>query len=361
MQVILEKDQLKDIFRILKKEYTVISPVLKDNVIQLSEIENINQLPFGFIEKEEKNFYSVEKVEDDFLFTYCRPSIPYKRYLNPTEFTFLKVTKKDGNLEFIEKIPERKYAFFDIRACDLKGISILDDVFINKNPHPDPYYTSVRENLFIVAVTCVNPTNVCFCTSMELSPKPVNGFDILITELEDGLLIEIGSEKGRKLIEKLPHRKASENDLKKADEIEKNCIKKIKRNINTDNLTQIFYLKIEDHHWQEIGKRCLACTSCTQICPTCFCFDIIERNDPIENMSERVRIWDSCFNPSFATVHKFNIRQSIASRYRQWLMHKFAYWTEQFGGFGCVGCGRCITWCPAGIDLTDEIKNFRDK
>jgi len=358
---IINKNQLESIFSLLKKEHEIIAPVLKDNVIQLSQVKSIDELPFGYKEKEEKNFYRVEKNKDEYLFSYIRPSVPYKRFLIPPEFTFLIVKKENGELKFVDNIPQKKYTFFDIRACDLKAIEVLDNIFLNKNKHSDPYYKAFRENLFIVAVSCREPSDVCFCSSMGISPKPKNSFDILLTELEDGFLVETGTEKGKRLIENIEHRKASEEDIRKAKEIEKNCIEKMKRDVDTKNLPEILYKKIESPYWNEVGKRCLACTSCTQLCPTCFCFDIVEKNDPVNNTSERVRVYDSCFSPTFATVHRFNIRQSIASRYRQWLMHKFAYWTDQFGEFGCVGCGRCITWCPASIDITEEIKRFREE
>ncbi len=361
MQVIIPKHQLKSLFGLLQEEYEIIAPVLKDGVIQLLKVENINELPFGYKEKEEKNFYRIDKSEVRYFFSYIRPSVSYKRFLLPPEFTFLKVKKENGKLKFIENIIHKKYAFFDIRACDLKAIDILDDVFLRKSKHPDPYYNALRENLFIVAVSCREPSDVCFCSYMDISPKPKKSFDILLTELEDGFLVEIGTEKGRELIEKIEHRKAKEEDIKMAEEIEKDCIEKIKREVPTKKLPEILYENIESPYWNEIGKRCLACTSCTQLCPTCFCFDIVVKNDPINKTSERMRIYDSCFSPTFATVHKFNIRHSIASRYRQWLMHKFTYWTEQFDEFGCVGCGRCITWCPAGIDITEEIRRLIER
>ncbi|HHG75458.1 MAG TPA: Ni/Fe hydrogenase subunit beta [Persephonella sp.] len=355
----IKKTQLQDIFDLLKKEYRIVGPVLKDGVIQLDYIESFNDLPSGYTQVEEKSFYKTEKNGEGF-FSYSRPSLPYKRFLMPPEFTFFSVKKENGELKFEEKVFNEKIAFFDIRACDLKAIQILDDVFINKNKHPDPYYKAVRENIFIVAVTCFSPSDVCFCSSMGIKLKPDRGFDILLTELDDCFIVEWGTEKGRRLLENLHYEKILEKDLQKINKKLKEIQKKIKRYVDTQNLPQILYSKIEGKHWEDIGRRCLACTSCTQLCPTCFCFDIVEKNFPLEKRSDRVRVYDSCFSPTFATVHRFNIRESIASRYRQWLMHKFAYWTDQFGEFGCVGCGRCITWCPAMIDITQEIKNIRE-
>ncbi|MDQ7055315.1 MAG: 4Fe-4S dicluster domain-containing protein [Persephonella sp.] len=354
----IEKSDIKELFEAVKKEYSVVAPTLKDKVIGLDFITDINQIPSGFVETEKKNSYRAEKGSDRF-FSYSRPYLPFKRFLIPPEFTFMKIKKENSQLTFEEVFSEEKIALFDIRPCDLKGLQILDDVFITKNPHPDSYYRKVRENLFIVAVTCFSPTENCFCSSMGISLKPENGYDILITEMKDSFLIRAGSEKGRRILDSLTGREVSQEDLAEEEKALKETEKMIIRSVNTDSLPQILYSQIESKQWEEVGSRCLACTSCTQVCPTCFCFNIVEKNSPDGSYSERIRIYDSCFSPEFATVHRFNIRQSIASRYRQWLMHKFAYWTDQFGSYGCVGCGRCITWCPAGIDITEEIKSLR--
>ncbi|SNZ06933.1 4Fe-4S dicluster containing protein [Persephonella hydrogeniphila] len=359
MEVKVTYDGLRHIFELIKEKYTVISPVLKEGVIQLDSIEALEQLPSGYTQIEEKNFYSVKRSGEG-IFSYQRPVLPFKRFINPPEFTFLVAKEENGEIKFEQKLPEKKLAFFDIKPCDLKAICILDDVFLNKNNHPDIYYKKARENIFIVAVTCFHPSDVCFCTSMGLSLKPEKGFDILITEIEDYFIVESGTKNGEEILKKIEGEELTEKDREKIKDRIKETEEKIKRAVNTDNLAKLLYSKIEDPYWKEIGERCLACTSCTQLCPTCFCFDIVEKNDPVNKISERIRVYDSCFSPTFATVHKFNIRQSIASRYRQWLMHKFAYWTDQFGEFGCVGCGRCITWCPASIDLTEEISRFRE-
>jgi len=209
----IEKSQLEKLFDLIKKEYEIVAPVLKEGVIQLSVVNSLNQLPFGYREIEEKNFYRVEKSNDEYMFSYIRPSFPYKRFLIPPEFTFLKVRKENGKLEFEEVDVEKKYAFFDVRGCDLRGINVLDNIFLNKNEHPDSYYEKVRKNIFIVSVTCRKPSDVCFCYSMGVSPKPKSGFDILITELENTLLIETGTDKGKEIVKKLDYREVREEEI----------------------------------------------------------------------------------------------------------------------------------------------------
>ncbi len=352
---LLEVDGLKELFERLKEEYKVIAPKLKDGLIAYSEAESFESLPFGYRNVETPGFYAFEKSQG--YFSYTHPYNSLKNFLHPPELTLMKVVKEDGRLSFEMEIPKGNFCFFDVRACDLSALKVLDTVFLYKNPHPDPYYASLRESLFVIAVNCSYATSNCFCTTMGTGPEVKQGYDLLITELAEGFLVEVGSEKGRYILEGIKNKKEAE---KRHFEEKKEILKKTEAMMNipfqTEGLTQRLYERMASSYWEHIEKRCLACTSCTQACPTCFCFDIIEKNHLELKESQRIRVWDSCFSPSFATVHRFNLRQSIHSRYRQWLMHKFAYWVDQFGTFGCVGCGRCITWCPVGIDLREEVK-----
>jgi Fe-S oxidoreductase len=131
------------------------------------------------------------------------------------------------------------------------------------------------------------------------------------------------------------------------------------RRLDTSDLPNLLYEHLEDSCWDKVAARCLSCANCTQVCPTCFCSDVVEVSDLLGQKSERIRRWDSCFNLDFSHVHGGNIRPGTRSRYRQWLTHKLASWIDQFGVSGCVGCGRCITWCPVGIDLTAEVEAIR--
>ena len=358
MERLISLEGLSELFELLKQEYTVYGPVIENGFITTGRPESLSQLPSGFISVEEKNSYSISEGEG--FFSYPRPAYPYKRLVHPPEYRFMEIKKDNGDLDFKYVLPEEKIAIFDIRSCDLRGLAILDDVFINKNSYPDAVYSRLRENLFIVAVTCTSPSPVCFCTSMGIDLKPEDGYDILLTEVDGGFIAEARTQKGTEVLSQIDGQSVRKEDFKKAETRINKAREKIQRKVNTRKLPERLYAKIDDPVWEETGKRCLACGSCTQLCPTCFCFDVVEENDPVNGTSCRVRVHDSCFNPSFATVHRFNIRQSIASRYRQWLMHKFAYWVDQFGSFGCVGCGRCITWCPASIDITEEIERITD-
>lgn len=349
--------QIEDIFNRIREEYTTISPVIDNGVIYYRTNHEFKNLPTGSKQVEFAGGYQLYTGSKNF-FSYVRPANTIRHFLMPSPLKLYTVKKTDRGIQFEYDLKPQKLAIFDIRRCDLKALKILDMVYL-EHEHPDVYYLSNRQNLFLVGVDCLEASSVCFCGSM-MDCEDNYGADMFITELEDGFLVDVLTERASKLIEGLNLTPASEIDLenrKKAREKFKNSIHK---SLDINNLKETLYKNIEHPYWQEIGKRCLSCTNCTQVCPTCFCFDIKEVNSLDLSQSERYVFWDSCFNQTFATVHKFNVRDSVASRYRQWLMHKMAYWQDQFGDVGCVGCGRCITWCPAKIDIQVETSKLRE-
>lgn len=356
---ILNPEGLSELFERLKEEHRIIAPI-KNDVILYSEVESLKDLPFGIRNVEFPGFYSLEKTEG--YFTYTHPVNSIKSFLHLSELKLMKVIKSEEGLRFQVSYPEGKFCFFDVRACDLLALSVLDRVFLHKNQHPDPYYWSLRKEAFIVAVNCTYVTHTCFCTTMGTGPEVKEGYDLLITELDDVFLVEAGSERGKRVINSVENkREAWKGALERKREKISSTVSLMEKVFEKEGLDRKLYGRMDSQYWEYMDKKCLACTSCTQACPTCFCFDIVESNDLESKESERVRVWDSCFSPSFATVHRFNLRQSIHSRYRQWLMHKFAYWMDQFEVFGCVGCGRCITWCPVGIDIRQEVKHLLEE
>ncbi|MEN3027815.1 MAG: 4Fe-4S dicluster domain-containing protein, partial [Aquificaceae bacterium] len=295
---------LEELFLRLKKDYRLVAPGLKEGVILYSEVESLGELPFGYRNVEMPGFYRLEKAEG--YFTYTHPVNSLKTFLHPPELTLMKVRVSEEGLEFEACEPEGNFCFFDVRACDLSALEVLDRVFIKKNPNSDFYYTRLREGAFVVAVSCTYATSTCFCTTMGTGPEPKGGYDLLITELKDGFLLEAGSERGSVLLESLENkREAGEEHFLQKGEGLREAEVLMEKHFEKDGLAERLYRRMDAQHWKHIEKRCLACTSCTQSCPTCFCFDILERNHLSLKESERVRVWDSCFSPTFATVHRF--------------------------------------------------------
>lgn len=157
----------------------------------------------------------------------------------------------------------------------------------------------------------------------------------------------------------VPHREATDYERQVAEDIVAKTAQQMGRELNTDNLKNLLYQNYEHPRWEDVANRCLSCGNCTMVCPTCFCTAVEDTTDLTGESAERWRKWDSCFTLDFTHLHGGSVRVSTKSRYRQWMTHKLATWIDQFGGSGCVGCGRCITWCPVGIDITEEVAAMR--
>jgi ferredoxin len=273
---------------------------------------------------------------------HCGPQ-SWKKFLHPPD---LKLLSGDG-------CP--KYALLGVRPCELAAIRLQDRVLI-EDRYADSVYAARRRDAFIIAVQCGEPSSVCFCESMKTGPRAEAGFDVAVTELiGDGrheFVLESGTERGADLIREVGGREAKAIDLAEA--------RPQQRAVETSGLHDILLDKFEHPHWDEIAQRCLCCGNCTMVCPTCFCTTVEDTSDITGAQTQRVRKWDSCFTLAFSYIHGGSVRMSAKARYRQWLTHKFAYWIDQFGSFGCVGCGRCITWCPAAIDITEELRALRE-
>jgi len=252
----------------------------------------------------------------------------------------------------------RRYAFLGVRACELAAIRVQDRVFL-EGAYVDPIYRERRQNCFIIAVNCTQAASTCFCTSMNTGPRCQSGFDLALTELPSGFIVESGTPEGLAILEQLPTREPTADDLSAAETGRQRAVDQIQRTLNTDGIRDLLLSNLNHSRWEEVGTRCLSCTNCTMVCPTCFCSSVNEVSDLAGDHVERERVWDSCFNIDFSSMNGAPVRNTVPSRYRQWLTHKLAGWHDQFGSSGCVGCGRCITWCPVGIDLTEEVAAIR--
>jgi sulfhydrogenase subunit beta (sulfur reductase) len=271
--------------------------------------------------------------------------------------------QEEGSSDWVIKSTEEEtpaYALIGVRPCDLAGIQIQDKIFL-EGERCDPIYGARREKALIVAVNCTEPCETCFCTSMGTGPKAEFGYDLALTELEGHFLVEIRSDKGQDALVEVEYEPASEEFLKEAKSALDKAVDKIKLNLPDPEKLAVELLENLDHsHWDEVASRCLSCGSCTQVCPTCFCWDSSDKTLLPGDTIIRERVWDSCFNPDYTYVAHGNTRPNTRARYRQWLTHKFASWYEQHGSSGCVGCGRCITWCPGEINHLEEIAAIRE-
>ena len=354
-------DALLDALR--QRGHRLVGPTVRDGAIVLDEIERAADLPAGWTDDQQDGRYRLRRRDDAALFGYAAGPHSWKRWLHPPALVRWRARReKSGFSAEPDATPPPSFAFVGVRACELSAILVQDRVFLG-GTFLDPAYRGRREAAFVLAVNCTSPSGTCFCASMRTGPRAPAGFDLALTELlaaqRHELLLEVGSERGAAVAECLPQRAAEPADLEAAAAALEHAAKRMGRALDTDGLQELLYRRYEDPHWDEVAKRCLGCANCTMVCPTCFCATVEDATDLSGSATERRRVWDSCFSQEFSYVHGGSVRTSAGARYRQWITHKLATWHEQFGVSGCVGCGRCITWCPVGIDITAEARAVR--
>ncbi len=358
--VSIEKGRLQNVMDALKAAgYTLVGPTLDEGAIVYDEIEGVDDLPRGWTDRQEPASYRLQRREDDAYFGYVVGPHSWKKFLLPPRRTLMRVVKKEGAFVVVdEEEPAPRYAFIGVRGCEMQAIHIQDRVFLG-GPYQDPGYRARRQQAFVLAVNCTEPGGTCFCASMGTGPEVGLGYDLALTELDDIFIVEIGSELGATMMRETDWRPAGAFELQQVRDALAEARRNMGRQLDTTDLPNLLYKNLEHARWDQVADRCLSCGNCTMVCPTCFCQDVLDVSDLKGETFERVWVWDSCFSIDYSHVHGGNIRPHTRARYRQWLTHKFASWIDQFGVIGCVGCGRCITWCPVGIDVTEEIDAIR--
>jgi sulfhydrogenase subunit beta (sulfur reductase) len=343
--------------------FKVIGPTLKSQAIVYDELHSDADLPAGWTDSQEGGTYRVSRRGDGALFAHNAGPNSWKSLLFPPTITLWKGRRgDDGGLEVEAAEEPPRYAFIGVRSCDLHAIAIQDRVFMGDR-YVDHDYEARRRDNFIVAVNCGKAGGTCFCVSMGTGPKAESGFDLSLTELiEDGdhrFLVEVGSDRGAEVLEELSRRDASADDERAAREVIEATSASMGRTLDTDDIKGLLYGNLEHPRWDEVSQRCLTCGNCTLVCPTCFCSTVEDVTDLTGAETERTRRWDSCFTFDHSYIHGGSVHDTGRARYRQWMTHKLASWIDQFGSSGCVGCGRCITWCPVAIDITEETAAIR--
>jgi len=343
-----------------ERGHRVVGPVVRDGALFFEEIESADALPRGWRESQAPGSYRVERSGGEAVFDVVNGPGSLKPFFFAPREPLLEIQiPEEGGFRAEETLPEPPpTAFLGVRPCDLAAVRAQDRIFLHDRV-PDPYYGARRRDAFFVAVQCTRSASTCFCTSMDTGPAAREGFDLALTERDDGFVVRAGSPAGEELLAVLDGAAASDEQLEGETRALEACAAGMQRTLDTRDLPELLYDNLEHARWEDVAERCLSCGNCTQVCPTCFCHD--ERDEPTVDglRSLRVREWSSCFDRGHAQVHGKNYRPEVRHRYRQWLVHKLASWIDQFGSSGCVGCGRCISWCPTGIDLTEEVEAIR--
>jgi sulfhydrogenase subunit beta (sulfur reductase) len=360
---VVEPVALDDLIASLRSRgFRVLGPTVRDGAIVYDELERAADLPVGWTDRQEAGTYRLERREDDARFGYAVGPHSWKQFLFPARLRLWRA-RANGGAPVVEEEPldETPLAFIGVRACELNAIAIQDRVFTG-GKYVDRDYAARRRGIFVVAVNCGEPAATCFCVSMGAGPRVEQGYDLALTEVLEGehrFLVEAGSPAGAAVLAELSSRPAAEADFTAATTVVDSAAARMGRTMQSAGLRDLLADNLEHPRWDDVAERCLTCGNCTLVCPTCFCSSVEDTTDLVGTETERTRVWDTCFSLDYSRIHGGSVRASARSRYRQWLTHKLGTWHDQFDTSGCVGCGRCITWCPVGIDITEEVAALR--
>lgn len=356
----LPYQQLQDLIGLVHEAgFSCVGPQVRDGAIVYDVLTHVDELPWGVRDHQAPGSYRLETISERKAFAFANGPQAIKPQLFKPQETVWKVVRDDeGKLTFKPHQPDDlPVAILGARACDLAAMAIQDKVFI-ESAHPDPRYKRRREQLFVMAVNCTYASANCFCVSAGTGPEVAMPYDLLMTEVMDGFVLKIGSARAQAILVNLPLKKAKKAQGNQAKQAVKKAAAMQTKRIPLDNkrgLRDLLFANLNHPRWEEVAERCLSCGNCTSVCPTCFCHSEVEKPSLDGSSSEHVREWDSCFTTGHSELNGTVVRDDTRKQYRQWLTHKVGSWFDQFDTSGCVGCGRCTTWCPVGIDITEEL------
>lgn len=356
----LPHSQLQHLIDALQQAgFSTVGPQVRDGAIVYDVLTHAQQLPWGIREHQSPGKYQLETLTENKAFSWANGPQAIKPILfKPRETVWRVERNSNGKLEFNpQPATEMPVAFIGARACDLAAMAIQDKVFLAKD-RTDVRYQSRRESLFVIGVNCTYSSSNCFCVTAGTGPSITQPFDLLMTELDDGFVVKSGSERGHTLLSTLALKRASTLQCNDAMHNVDNAAHMQTKRIPLDNkreLRDLLFANLGHERWEQVAERCLSCGNCTAVCPTCFCHSEADKPSLDGKSSEHQREWDSCFTEGHSELAGKPLRETTSQRYRQWLTHKVGSWFDQFGTSGCVGCGRCTTWCPVGIDITEEL------
>lgn len=248
---------------------------------------------------------------------------------------------------------KRERILLGARPCDIEAISIIEKVFTGED-YTDVYFLEKRKKTTIIGLGCNHPLSICFCSSTGGGPFHRTGSDLFFTDLGEAYFVELLTEKGMVFRENKFFKEADPKDLALLKEFEENAFKKADGSVPVEGIEKRLDLMIESPFWDRTHEKCIGCGVCTFLCPTCHCFDMTD--EAVNLKGQRVRNWDSCLFPIYSLeTSGHNPRPTGRERTRQRLMHKFNYFPKNFGRVACVGCGRCIIYCPVQFDIREAL------
>ena len=355
----LPRKNFQQLFDVLQQQgFRCIGPRVVDDAIVYTDIDSSDDLSRGIEVEQQPGRYALSQHNHQRQFAWSNSA----QALKPLTFASREILwqcHKDsqGNLSFEQHQPAvDNIAFIGARACDLAAFRLQQQHFL-KPQATDPWFKQRMSHMLIVAVHCSHASATCFCSNTGDGPEVEQNFDIAMHELDDGFIVQAGSYNGEKILALLQLDAISDEQTQQAEQQLAQCASQQTRQL-PDQVQHRLLTQLDNAHWQQIGERCLSCGNCTAVCPTCFCHQQHDELSMPDDTGIHFRQWSSCFTHNHSYISGHSFRPDSASRYRQWATHKFANWFEQYGRSGCVGCGRCISWCPVGIDVTAELQQL---
>jgi NAD(P)H-flavin reductase len=335
----------------------VIGPTIVDDAVVYEELPTSDRLPVGWTADSRPGGYRLRRTGSSRAFDYGVPVTAWKRFTHPAVVPLTRA-RRDGAEVVVESVDAAppKLAFVGVRACEIAALDIQARA-MRAGPVGDADHAARRDEALVIAVECALAPSTCFCTSMGTGPEVEKGADIVLSELDTGFVARAGSDAGTAILGQLHLRPADPLEVDEAKAQVTSVRTSMGNPVAAEGLPDRLRAALDHPRWADVADRCLACANCTLVCPTCFCTSVGVASDLDGLSGTTERTWDSCFSLGFGRVAgDANFRPKVADRYRQWLTHKFSTWWDQFGSSGCVGCGRCIAWCPVGIDVREELQ-----
>ena len=333
MNLKLNKKDLKPFLQSLMDEYDLFAPV------QLTEGVSV---------------YKKVDHPDEVDLTHPNPQKPMKEVFFPQSETMFRYEKvgEQNQVVSTEEV-KRERIILGARPCDIQAVSLMDEVFSGKE-YTDVYYINKRNITTIIGMACGHPFSTCFCSSTGGGPFLRNGSDLFFIDLGESFLVEFLTGKGMTFQKNKFFGEASTEEINLAKALEEKALHKTDASVPVKGIEKRLDLMAESPFWDRVHEKCIGCRVCTYLCPTCHCFDIVD--EALTNKGQRVRNWDSCLSSLYSLeTSGHNPRPTNRERTRQRIMHKFNYFPKNFGRIACVGCGRCILYCPVHFDIRQAI------
>lgn len=334
----IRKDEMGSLIDGLLKTFEVLAPVRTGNNAEFKRVNHADEICLDF----------------------ANSRIPPKKMFFPQSEVLFRYRKKETTFQ-IESTEDshKERILLGVRPCDIHAVKLLDRVF-DGDVHRDPYFLGKREKTIIIAMGCHQPAMTCFCSSMESSPFSREGADIFLTDIGPAYTVDILTSRGKQILDGRRLKDASSDEIEKGKQIESTAEQNLATQVARTGLREKLDQIVDSEFWRHVHEKCIGCGICTFLCPTCHCFDILDEGR--DTKGQRVRHWDSCLFPLYTQeASGNNPRPTGRERMRQRIMHKFNYFVESFGKTACVGCGRCVTYCPVNLDIRRVIEQIRDQ